>query len=217
MKKKILIFSAGSSGREINQLIKSINSYKPTWNVLGYVDDKLSKKKKKLDNLKIFSNKNKPKLNDIFAISGIMNSEKRKKIYENEIKKSNYKIANLIHPKIEIPECIKIGEGNIIFNNVHLSYDVKIKNYSIISNFSDIGHNFVGENYITIMPSAVIGGNCEIGEGTLISAGAKIHPKIRIGKNCSIGIGTNIIENIKNNTNLIEFQRQTKIQKSAKN
>ena len=103
------------------------------------------KKKKKLDNLKIFSNKNKPKLNNIFAISGIMNSEKRKKIYENEIKKSNYKIANLIHPKIEIPECIKIGEGNIIFNNVHLSYDVKIKNYSIISNFSDIGHNFVGE------------------------------------------------------------------------
>ena len=47
MKKKILIFSAGSSGREVNQLIKSINAYKSTWNVLGYVDDKLSKKKKK--------------------------------------------------------------------------------------------------------------------------------------------------------------------------
>ena len=213
MKKKILIFSAGSAGREVNQLIKSINSHKPTWSVLGYVDDEISKKKKKLDNLKIYSNNNKPRLNNIYAISGIMNSEKRKKIYENEIKKFNYKITNLIHPKIEIPECIKIGEGNVIFGNVHLSYDVSIKNYSIISNFSDIGHNFIGGDYLTIMPSSIIGGNCAIEEGTIIAAGAKIHPQIKIGKNCSIGIGVNIIENIKSNTSVIEFQRQTKIQK----
>ena len=139
--------------------------------------------------------------------------KKRKKIYEKEIIKFNYKIANLIHPKIEIPKCLKIGKGNIIFNNVHLSYEVNIKDYSIISNFSDIGHNFNGGSYLTIMPSVTIGGKCVIGNGTLISAGAKIHPQVKIGKNCSIGIGVNVIENIKNNTSVIEFQRQTKNQK----
>ena len=63
------------------------------------------------------------------------------------------------------------------------------------------------------MPSVTIGGKCVIGNGTLISAGAKIHPQVKIGKNCSIGIGVNVIENIKNNTSVIEFQRQTKNQK----
>ena len=110
MKKKILIFSVGAAGREINQLINSINLYKPTWSILGYVDDKISKRKK-LDGLNVFSNNNKPKFKNIYAISGIMDAEKRKKIYEKEIIKFNYKIANLIHPKIEIPNALKSARG----------------------------------------------------------------------------------------------------------
>ena len=80
-------FSAGAAGREINQLINSINLYKPTWSILGYVDDKISKKKK-LDGLNVFSNNNKPKFKNIYAISGIMDAEKK----EKNLWKRNYKI-----------------------------------------------------------------------------------------------------------------------------
>ena len=50
--KKILIFSAGSAGREVYQLIKEINKKKKTWKVLGYVDDNIKLKVKTLDKLK---------------------------------------------------------------------------------------------------------------------------------------------------------------------
>jgi len=39
MKKKILIFSAGPAGREINQLILNINKFRAEWKVVGFVDD----------------------------------------------------------------------------------------------------------------------------------------------------------------------------------
>ena len=39
MKKKILIFSAGPAGREVNQLIISINKANSEWEIIGYVDD----------------------------------------------------------------------------------------------------------------------------------------------------------------------------------
>ena len=42
MKKKILIFSAGSAGREVNQLISSINKISEDWEVVGYVDNNKS-------------------------------------------------------------------------------------------------------------------------------------------------------------------------------
>ena len=59
MKKKILIFSAGSTGREIFQLISSINKFKDEWEVIGYVDDDVNKVDKIIDDIQVYSNKKK--------------------------------------------------------------------------------------------------------------------------------------------------------------
>jgi len=208
MIKKILIFSAGSAGREVFQLILNINKFNKEWDIIGYVDDLKSKDKKKIDNVKVYSSKNKPKNRDIYGICGIMDGAIRKKIFEKEIIRENYKLTNLIHPSIEKSKCFKIGTGNIIFNNVHISYEVNIKNFSLISNFCDLGHNLKAEDYITVMPSVIVGGGCKIGKNTLIGSGAKIHQGIKIGKNCKIGMGTLISQNIKDNISVVNFPRQ---------
>ena len=80
MKKKILIFSAGSAGREVNQLISSINKISENWEVVGYVDNDKSKIGKTIDGLNVYSNSNKPHNKDIYAICGIMDGSLRKKI-----------------------------------------------------------------------------------------------------------------------------------------
>ena len=61
MKKKILIFSAGSTGREIFQLITAINKFNDEWEVVGYVDDNKSKINKTVDGIQVYSNEKKPK------------------------------------------------------------------------------------------------------------------------------------------------------------
>ena len=132
----------------------------------------------------------------------------RKNIFENEIMKVGYQITNLIHPSVEIPKCIKIGKGNIIFGNVHISFDVDIKNFNFICNFSDLGHNLISNNYVTILPSVVIGGNCEIGTQTIIGSGVKIHQGINIGENCKIGMGSIITDSVKKNTSVIDHPRK---------
>jgi|TARA_B110000438_G_scaffold283163_1_gene310903 sugar O-acyltransferase (sialic acid O-acetyltransferase NeuD family) len=208
MVKKILIFSAGSAGREVYQLISSINKIKQIWEVIGYVDNNKSKIGKTIDNLNVYSNSNKPKNKDVYAICGIMNGSIRKKIFSKEIIKDNYKIENLIHPSVEIPKSLNIGFGNIIFGNVHISFDVKIKNFSIISNYCDLGHNLIAHDYLTVMPSAVIGGNCEIGEQSLIGSGAMIHQNLKIGSNCKIGMGTLVTNEVKRNTSAVDFPRK---------
>jgi len=208
MKKEILIFSAGGSGREIFQLISSINKLKNEWKIIGYVDDDSKKIGKKIDGIKVYSNKNKPTKKNIFAVCGIMDHINRKNIFENEIMKVGYQITNLIHPSVEIPKCFKIGKGNIIFGNVHISFDVDIKNFNFICNFSDLGHNLISNNYVTILPSVVIGGNCEIGTQTIIGSGVKIHQGINIGENCKIGMGSIITDSVKKNTSVIDHPRK---------
>jgi len=209
MKKKILIFSAGSAGKEVFQLILNINKLYNEWEVIGYVDNDTNKIGKTIDDVQVYSSANKPKKKEIYAACGVMDGAIRKKIFNEEIIKNEYQLTNLIHPLVEQPKCFKTGLGNIIFGNVHISFEVDIKNFSIISNFCDLGHNLIANNYFTIMPSAIIGGNCEIGEQTLIGSGAMIHPRIKIGSNCKIGMGTLITSNIKNNTSVINYPRQT--------
>lgn len=206
--KKILIFSAGPAGREIYQLIKEINKVKKTWKVVGYVDDYLSFKLNSLDKLRVFSQKNKPIGKDLYAISGIMSPKLRKKIFLNEINKNEYKIPNLIHPNVEIPSCMRIGKGNIIFNNVHISFEVKLENYSIVSNFCDLGHNLIADDFLTIMPSVTIGGNCKIGKKVLIGSGVRILQNLKIDDNCQIGIGSILTSNLLKNSTVIDFQRK---------
>ena len=63
-------------------------------------------------------------------------------------------------------------------------------------------------DFVTILPSVVIGGNCEIGAQTIIGSGAKIHQGIKIGDNCKIGMGSIITGDIKNNTSVIDHPRK---------
>ena len=67
MKKKILIFSAGSAGREVFQLILNINKLKNEWEVIGYVDDDKNKIGKTIDNIEVFSTANKPKKKEMMS------------------------------------------------------------------------------------------------------------------------------------------------------
>ena len=208
MKKKILIFSAGLAGREVFQLISSINKLNNEWEIIGYVDNNQKKIGKMVDGVQIYSNKNRPNNKEIYATCGVMDCAIRKKIFEEEIIKSNFRVANLIHPLIEKPKCLKIGQGNIIFGNVHISFEVNINNFSLISNFCDLGHNLIAGNYITIMPTVTIGGNCNIGELTLIGSGANIHQGAKIGKNCKIGMGSLITNNLENNSLVVDQPRK---------
>ena len=77
-------------------------------------------------------------------------------------------MVNLIHPNTKIPKSTKLGMGNVIFDNVHISYNVNLGNHCIISNFSDIGHDLQSKDFLTIMPGTIIGGNCKIGKKSFI-------------------------------------------------
>jgi len=37
--KKVIIIGAGGVGREVALIINQINNFKPTWNIIGFLDD----------------------------------------------------------------------------------------------------------------------------------------------------------------------------------
>ena len=210
MKKDILIFSAGPSGREVLKLIQEINlNSKVKWSILGFVDKNKKFKGKKIEGINIYKSPTKFSKKNVYAICGVTKPSLRKKIYNKEIIKNGFKIPNLFHPNVIIPPSLKMGKGNIVFNNVHLSFDLKFKNYILISNFNDIGHSAKISNYVTFMPQTSLGGNCKVEEESFIGSGCNIIQNIKIGRNCEIGIGSLVIRNVKSGTSIKNYPRQT--------
>tara|TARA_B100000900_G_scaffold416129_1_gene449311 strand:- start:5956 stop:6594 length:639 start_codon:yes stop_codon:yes gene_type:complete len=203
--KKIIIFSAGSLSREILELINFINQKKKIYEVIGFVDDKLFKTKSKLAGIKIYDSMKFPYKN-IFGICGIMNPLIRSKIIKKEGKK--IKFINIVHPNVYIPKTFKMGKGNVIFGNVHISFDVKISNFSIISNFCDLGHNLTSGDYLTCMPGTIIGGNCTLGKNVFIGSSSVVHQNINIGDNTHIGSRSHLTSDLKKNCAITNYPRQ---------
>ena len=129
--KKVLIFSAGSLGKEILDLVKLIYKKKKTFEIVGFVDNELRKKTKKIYDIKVYNHDEFP-TKDIYGVCGLMNPIKRYQVVKNEIGKK-LKFVNIIHPDVFLPDTSKLGKGNVIFGNGHISYEVRIANFSIFS------------------------------------------------------------------------------------
>ena len=208
--KNLYIYGAGPAGLEILELIKIINSKTKGkfWNVKGFIDTNIKLINKKLKNIKVLDQSQIKKNYSDFAICSITNPKIKNKVLKNLIK--NFKLTNLIHPNIQIPEDIILGKGNVIFSNVHLSYNLKIKNNCFIGYGCDIGHDAkIGES-CSIMPGTIINGNVKIEDNCFIGSSALLSVGVKIGKNCKIGSGTNIFNNIKSNINVFEIPRLMK-------
>ncbi len=211
--KKIYIFSAGSTGRDILQIINQINEKQLIWKVMGFVDNKSELVGKKINGYSIYAHHELPVSNKYYAICGHGDPKRRKLIVNKEIRSNKYILATLVHPNVVTPKDVKIKEGTIIFPGVIISYNVKIDSCVWIDANVLIGHDSVIGEYTSIFPSVTINGNAKIGKECIIGSGALITTGKRVGQNSSIGIGSIITNNISDKTTILNFPRRVKVKK----
>ena len=109
---------------------------------------------------------------------------------------NKFKFATIIHPKVEIHDYIKIGEGTIIYEGSILTTNIKIGKHVIISPKCGIGHDSIIKDYASLLWNVNVSGNDVIEEGVMMGSGSTIIQGKKIGQCSTIGAGAVIIENI---------------------
>jgi len=198
----LAIVGCGGLAKEIYTLIENINSIKPTWNFIGFVDK--SKNKESVINKygvigdDSFIMKYEARLAVIIAIA---NSGIRERVVNKYLNNQNIWFPNIIHPSfIGEMENIFIGQGNIICANTIISPDVKIGDFNIINVAISIGHDSIIDSYCTINPGSHISGNVKINRSCIIGAGSKVHQGITLAEFTLLGIGSVLTRNTKDNS-----------------
>jgi sugar O-acyltransferase (sialic acid O-acetyltransferase NeuD family) len=193
----ILIFGSGSHAKVIFSEIVNYNKY----NIIGFVDER--KKSKTL----IIKYKNKKyytigkisknvKRKDVRGIIGVGSNFIRKKIYKNIILINKiFKFENVISKNAIINANVSIKEGSFIASGVVINQGTNIGKHCIINTSSSIDHDNTFEDFSSVAPGVITGGNVIVRKNSSIGIGSIIKHQVEIKQNTVIGGNSFVTKN----------------------
>ncbi len=194
---KILIFGAGGFGREVQWLIERINQKKPSWEIVGYLDDGVEPGTE-VNGYQVLGGIGKLKEYDstISVVCAVGSANVRRKIVAKIKQMGQYQFPNLIDPDVKNFQFLELGEGNIICAGNILTVNITIQDFAIINLSCTIGHDVVIESFATIYPGTNISGYTHVESGVELGTGSKIIQGKTIGKNTIVGAGAVVVRDL---------------------
>lgn len=120
-------------------------------------------------------------------------------LVRNEVVKklpTQTKYFTFIHPSAFIGTDSQIGDGSFIGMYSIVTTNIKIGKHSLLNRCNQIGHDTQIGDYCSIMPGAVISGNCFIGNNCYFGTNSSIRENIKITDNVIIGLNSGVVKNI---------------------
>jgi len=129
-------------------------------------------------------------------IIAIGDNKIRKKVSE----RITHVFGTAIAPSSEIDSSVILSEGCQVVHGAIIQAASVIGRHTIINTGATVDHDTVLRDFCHIAPQAIVCGGVEVGEGTLIGAGAIVIPGVKIGKWCTIGAGSVVTIDIPDNS-----------------
>ena len=195
----IIIVGASGCGREIANWIEDINIIKPTWNILGFLDDNPDALKGYPCKYQILGavKSHEPRENVKYAM-GIA-SPVVKKLLGPAMMEKGAKFVSIIHPSVHVYSEFEIGIGLIAYPNAKIATGCKIGDFVTLQS-TILGHDAILEDYVTVSSSCGITGGTRLHEGCFIGDHACIAVGLEVGAWADVGIGSVVIRNVAENT-----------------
>ena len=189
----LILVGAGGYAREIYELIiKDNNRYKPTYNVLGALDDNLHALDGKQTDLKLLGTiKDWQVKGDEKYVMAIA-SPQIKQTVAQIMHEKGAQFASLIHYTVMRCSGAEYGEGFIAYPGAALGPDDKIGDFVTLLS-TGLAHDVQIGDFSTISSYCGINGNIHLGKRVFIGGHAVIAPGMKIGDDAFICTGSVVL------------------------
>lgn len=182
--KKILVIGAGGLGKEVIDLIRSVEQFE----IEGFLDDNLDKKDTLVNQIPVLGTVDQLEryCHIKQLIIAIANPQVKKRIAKAAAE-VGFQFPNLIHPSVVIGSNLTLGQGNIICAGSILSTEACLHDFITINPQCGIGHESTLKSYSTMYWGVHIGGNtiiheeCELGTHSCVLQGLNITNNVILG------------------------------------
>ena len=203
--KRIVLIGAGGFGREVAFIIDALNSRKPQYELLGFLDDSDEFREGMVINGHPYLGKKEwifQHKDDVFCNCTIGNPVIKGKI-QRELTRQGVRFESIITQRRDISPYAEIGPGCVFYNGVTVAPNCKIGAGVLLNTYVTVGHDAIIGDYTTVMPSTGISGCCKVGNEVSIGGHAFIIPGKKIGDKVKIAAGSIVFSNVKSGTTVL--------------
>ena len=193
----LVIYGAGDLSLEVIWYIDQINALKPTYKVLGILDDYCTPGTP-IGEYFVLGGKEYFELHQepVGVVIAIASPTVSNSIFSSL---SSYKFIfypNIISPSSLVSPSAVLGQGCIIPPGVVINVNVNIGDFVKLGQGAMINHHCCVGNHSFVGPNSTLTGHVELGARCFVGAAATILPECKIVKDTMIGAGSTVTKSI---------------------
>jgi len=104
--------------------------------------------------------------------------------------------VSIVHPDATVAASVLVGEGSVLMAGCRVNADARIGRHCIVNTQSSLDHDSVLEDFASLAPGAITGGNVRVGRGSTISLGASVIHGVQIGAHTVVGAGSTVLSDL---------------------
>jgi sugar O-acyltransferase (sialic acid O-acetyltransferase NeuD family) len=197
--KDLILFPCNGNAREALAVVDAINRITPTWNVLGYVDDRPSAAAARAGTLPVLGDRS--CLCDfpeaaLLAVPGRPDNFWRRLELIDSLGVARERFATLIHPAAQLgPDC-HVGPNCLIHAGVVMTASVTVDGDAAILPNSVLSHDVHMERGVLMGAGVMVAGGVQLQQCAYVGAGSRLLQDTIIGEQSLIGLGSTVIHSV---------------------
>jgi sugar O-acyltransferase (sialic acid O-acetyltransferase NeuD family) len=191
----LLVIGAGGFGRETLEAVRACNRVRPTWDVVGFLDDDPALHGRDVDGVPVVGGVDDlvhhPSAAAVVTIGNPSDFTWRQRIVDR-LGSPPARWATVVHPSASIPPSASVGEGTVVLAGVVATTGVEIGAHVAVMPSVVFTHDDVIGDFATLGSGVRLAGGVTVGEGAYIGAGALIRERCQIGAWALVGMGAGV-------------------------
>ncbi len=191
----LVLIGAGGLGREAAAAVAAVNAVRPTWHLIGYLDDDPALHAAWIGRDRVLgplaAGADMSKAHRLLCVAS--RREGGRAAVAAEVPGP---YATVVHPTAALGSGSRVGEGSIVLAAVVATADVSIGAHCVLMPHVVLTHDDVLEDHVICAAGVRLAGGVRVGHGAYLGSGCSIREGVRIGAGATIGMGAVVLEDV---------------------
>lgn len=107
-----------------------------------------------------------------------------------------FRFVSAIHPAAVLGSGVIVGEGSVVVAGAVINPGSVIGSGCIVNTGASVDHDSMMEDFSSLAPRAVTGGQVRVGTGAAVGIGATLIHGITIGEHAVVGAGSTVLRDV---------------------
>ena len=197
--RELVLVGAGGLAREAAEAVRAVNAVRPSWDLLGFLDDDPAKRRTLVADLPVLDGvdavRNYPNA-QVLLCPGRPDNYIIRWVLDERLELDEDRYATLVHPSATVGTSCQIGSGSVVLAHADLTADVAVGRHVVLMPQVVLTHDVRVEDFATLAAGVRIGGAACVAQGAYIGSGACLREGVKVGEWAMVGMGSIVTRDV---------------------